>query len=66
MCIPYGATGIKSHKTVKKDRPKKHIERVSQREFEKGDPNFVDERTKPYKPKKEESFLDTLIKELEG
>ena len=66
MCIPHGATGVKTHATVKKDRPKKHITRVSQREFEEGDPDFVDERTKPYEPKKKESFLDTLIKELEG
>ena len=66
MCIPQGATGIKTHTTFKKDRPKKHIVRVSQREFEEGDPDFVDERTSAYVPKKEESFLDTLIKELEG
>ena len=66
MCIPHGATGIKSHKAVKEDRPKKHITRVSQREFENGDPDFVDERTSAYEPKKKESFLDTLIKELAG
>lgn len=66
MCIPQGATGIKTQATVKKDRPKKHIDRVSQREFEEGDPDFIDERTSAYMPKKEESFLDVLIKELEG
>jgi len=66
MCIPHGAMGSKSNGFVKEDKPKKHIQRVSQREFEKGDPDFVDERTSSYEPKKKESFLDTLIKELAG
>ena len=66
MCIPQGATGIKTYTKVKEDKPKKHIMRVSQREFEKGDPDFVDERITSYLPKKKESFLDTLIKELAG
>jgi len=66
MCIPHGATRSKDNGFVKEDKPKKHITRVSQREFEKGDPNFVDERTSSYEPKKKESFLDTLIKELVG
>lgn len=66
MCIPHGATGSKSNGFVKEDKPKKHIKRVSQKEFEKGDPDFVDERRVEYKPKKKESFLDTLIKELAG
>ena len=66
MCIPHGAVGGKSNGFEKEDKPKKHITRVSQREFEKGDPDFVDERTSLYEPKKKESFLDTLIKELAG
>ncbi len=65
MCIPHGAMSSKDNGYIE-DKPKKHIQRVSQREFEKGDPDFVDERTSAYKPKKEESFLDTLIKELAG
>lgn len=66
MCIPHGATGSKDNGFVKEDKPKKHVARVSQAEFEKGDPDFVDERVSEYKPKKNESFLDTLIKELAG
>ena len=66
MCIPHGAMGSKSNGFIKEDRPKKHIKRVSQREFEKGDPDFIDERTSSYEPKKKESFLDSLIKELAG
>ena len=52
MCIPHGVAGSKSNGYVKKERAKKHIKRVSQDIFEKGDPDFVDERTKPYEPKK--------------
>lgn len=58
MCIPHGATGSKSNGFVKKERPKKHIEKVSTEHFEKGDPNFVDERTSEYEPKKKGSFFD--------
>ena len=63
MCIPHGATGSKSNGFVKEERPKKHIQRVSQREFEKGDPDFVDERTSEYVPKKRTtSFFASLLK----
>ena len=58
MCIPHGATGSKSNGFVKKERPQKHIAKVSQEQFEKGDPNFVDERTSEYEPKKKGSFFD--------
>ena len=61
MCIPHGATGSKSNGYVKKERPKKHIQRVSQKEFEKGDPDFIDERTTPYETKKKSSFFDALL-----
>lgn len=61
MCIPHGATGTKSNGFVKKSRPQKSIKKVSQREFEKGDPNFKDERTKSYEPKKEKSFFASLF-----
>ena len=62
MCIPHGATGTVSNGFVKKDKPQKSIKRVSQDQFEKCDPNFVDERTKAYKPKEEKSFLASLFK----
>jgi len=62
MCIPHGATGTVSNGFVKESRPQKSIKRVSQSQFEKGDPNFVDERTKAYKPKEEKSFLASLFK----
>ncbi len=61
MCIPHGATGSKSNGFVKEDKPKKHIKRVSQREFEKGDPDFVDERTTAYAPKQKKSFFSGLL-----
>lgn len=62
MCIPHGATGTKSNGFVKDDKPKKHIKKVSQREFEKGDPNFVDERTSAYKAKsKKSSFFSSIF-----
>jgi len=63
MCIPHGATGTKSNGFVKKSRPAKHITRVSQDLFEKGDPDFIDERTEIYEPKKKESFIDKLFKD---
>lgn len=62
MCIPHGATGTVSNGFVKESRPQKSIKRVSQSRFEKGDPAFVDERTKAYKPKAEKSFLASLFK----
>ena len=65
MCIPHGAMSSTDNGYID-DKPEKHVKRVSQQEFEKGDPNFVDERTSEYKPKKKETFLETLIKELAG
>jgi len=61
MCIPHGATGSKSNGFIKDDTPKKHIQRVSQREFEKGDPDFIDERISEYEPKKKETFFSSLF-----
>ena len=62
MCIPHGASGSKSNGFIKEDKPKKHIQRVSQREFEKGDPDFIDERTTSYDPKaKQEGFFTSLF-----
>ena len=57
MCIPHGAMGSKSNGFVKKERPKKH-DKVSKEQFEKGDPNFVDERTEEYVAKKKWNFFD--------
>jgi hypothetical protein len=62
MCIPHGATGTVSNGFVKESRPQKSIKRVSQSQFEKGDPNFVDERTKAYKPKEKKSFIASLFR----
>lgn len=58
MCIPHGAIGSKSNGFVKKERLKKHIDKVSKEQFEKGDPNFVDERTEEYVAKKKWNFFD--------
>lgn len=61
MCIPHGATGSKSNGFVRPDRPKKHIKKVPQQEFEKGNPDFIDERTATYEPKKKASFFDSFL-----
>ncbi|MBE0514888.1 MULTISPECIES: hypothetical protein [Sulfurimonas] len=62
MCIPHGAMGSVDNGYVKEDKPKKSIKRVSQEVFEKGDPNFVDERVKPYEPqKKKKGLLESLF-----
>jgi len=61
MCIPHGAMGGKDNGFVKEDKPKKHIARVSQDMFEKGDPDFIDERTSTYIPKKKSSLFSSLF-----
>jgi len=62
MCIAHGALGSKSNGYVKEDKPKKHIQRISKEQFEKGDPDFIDERTTTYEPKsKKESFLSSMF-----
>lgn len=60
MCMPHArpASGSKTIKT--KDRPKKHISKVSIDQFEKGDPDFIDERIETYTPKIKKSFLDKV------
>ncbi len=61
MCIPHGAAGTKSNGYVE-TKQKKHVVRVSQEVFEKGDPNFVDERITEYiKPKPKKSFISSLF-----
>jgi len=62
MCIPHGAMSSKDNGYVE-EKPKKHITRVSQDIFERGDPDFVDERTRKYEPKKKEGgFFDSFFK----
>ncbi len=61
MCIPHGAPRTTNNGFVKEKKAPKHIKRVSQREFEKGDPDFVDERTSTYSPKKKGSFFDNFF-----
>lgn len=62
MCIPHGASGGRSNGFEKDDKPKKHIKKVSKSEFEKGDPDFVDERNSSYIPKKKKSSFFSLLK----
>jgi len=61
MCVPHGASVGISNGYVQKGKPKKSIKRVSQSQFEKGDPDFVDERIKTNKAKNEKSFLESLF-----
>ena len=63
MCIPHGATGSKDSGYID-TKPKKHINKVSQDIFEKGDPNFVDERHQvDKKDEDKKSFFDSLFGE---
>ena len=61
MCIPHGAARSKSNGYVKTTKPKKPLTRVSQSEFEKGDPDFIDERTSIYEPKKEKPSCSAFL-----
>jgi len=62
MCIPHGTTSTKSNGYIETDQKKKHLKRVSDDEFEHGDPDFIDERVKPYKkPSKKSSFFFSLF-----
>lgn len=62
MCMPHGA-GTKTDNGYIDTKPKKHIKKVSQDVFEKGDPDFVDERHLDEKPKDKKSFFDSLFGE---
>jgi len=45
----------------REDTLKKDIKKISQLEFEHGDPDFIDERTSIYEPKKEESIFSSIF-----
>ncbi|MBL4730380.1 MAG: hypothetical protein JKY28_03225 [Sulfurimonas sp.] len=60
MCIPHGVVGGKSNGFVREEKPKKHIPKVSQAQFEHGDSNFIDERISSDTPKKK-SFFSSLF-----
>ena len=62
MCIPHGASGSKSNGFEKKERPQKSVKKISQDEFEKGDPDFIDERINMDESKdKKEGFLASVF-----
>ena len=63
MCMPHSRPASGSTTIKDKSRPKKHIAKVSQEQFEKGDPDFVDERIAPYVAKEKKSFF-TKINEM--
>lgn len=63
MCIPHGASISKDNGYVEK-KPKKHIAKVSQDIFEKGDPNFVDERVEKDEPKSKKSIFGSLFRKV--
>ncbi|MBL1244801.1 MAG: hypothetical protein COA39_010500 [Sulfurimonas sp.] len=52
MCMPHGSGGSKSNAFIKE---------VSQDQFKKGDPNFVDERISLHEPKIKKSFFSVLL-----
>ncbi|WP_321777235.1 hypothetical protein [Sulfurimonas sp.] len=56
MCMPHGG-GSRSNGYIEINKVKKHIQKVSQEQFEKGDPNFIDERKNEYVPKKKKAFF---------
>jgi len=57
MCISRRAMRSKDNSYIK-EKPKKHIIRVSQEQFDNGDSDFIDERTSKYKAKnKTKSFM---------
>lgn len=56
MCMPHGGSS-RNNGYVKVVKPKKHIQKVSQEQFEKGDPDFIDERKETYEPKKKDSVF---------
>ena len=60
MCIPIGKSSLIGFSYIK-EKEKKHIVMVPKIEFERGDPNFVDERVSKYIPKKKVSFFDSLF-----
>ena len=60
MCMPHSRPASGTTTIKDKSKPKKHIAKVSAEQFEKGDPDFVDERIEAYVPKENKSFLDKL------
>ena len=61
MCIPHGTNSSKSGGYLKKSKPKKHITPISKAQFEKGDPNFIDERIKEDEIKETKSLFESLF-----
>ncbi len=60
MCMPHGS-GVKQDNGYIKTKEKKHIQRVSQDEFEHGDPNFVDERVSKNAQEKQSSLYERIF-----
>jgi len=63
MCVPHGSKPLNTGKTLKTEKKEK-TSKVSDDIFEKGDPDFVDERTSIYIPKKNISLIDRFIEFL--
>jgi len=60
MCIPHGASGSKSNGYIK-TTSKKSVKRVSQDIFEKGDPDFIDERIVKEEPISIQTLCDRIF-----
>ena len=60
MCIPHGARTTHSNGYIE-EKPKKSVKRVSEAEFEHGDPDFVDERIHKDELQKKGTIFDKLF-----
>ncbi len=58
MCMPHGSGAPLSLDTPERSRPKRHID-FDKRRLEP-DPDFIDERTRPYEAKKSTGLLNGL------
>ena len=61
--MPMQHTSAVKGYTYVKEKEEKHIQKIPEKEYERGDPDFVDERTSKYVPKKKPSFLESLFED---
>ena len=66
MCISHGVAGSKSNGFEKEKTKPKSIPRPNEQMMKKGDPDFIDLRTKQYQPKDRRSLFQKLVDFLSG